>query len=178
VPVDPKRVCVTPTASFDKGISVTSTWRRHLPAAHAASISVSWGAGRPWCCLIALLSRDRLDINVLQDRNPQYVVLSDGSIRNGYTVKLLNMVPEPRSFELSIEGLPGAVMSVVGIDQQETRSITIEAEPDKLKTVRVYVRQPRDQLSQGQGFSFVVADRAGAERDVYAAKFNVPETLR
>ncbi len=128
--------------------------------------------------LIALLSRDRLDINVLQDRNPQYVVLSDGSIRNGYTVKLLNMVPEPRSFELSIEGLPGAVMSVVGIDQQETRSIAIEAEPDKLKTIRVYVRQPRDQLSQGQGFSFVVADRAGAERDVYAAKFNVPETLR
>ncbi|CAN7589732.1 cytochrome c oxidase accessory protein CcoG [Aminobacter sp. LjRoot7] len=128
--------------------------------------------------LIALLSRDRLDINVLQDRNPQYVVLSDGSIRNGYTVKLLNMVPEPRSFELSIEGLPGAVMSVVGIDQLETRSITIDAEPDKLKTVRVYVRQPREQLSQGQGFSFVVADKAGAERDTYAAKFNVPEATR
>ena len=27
--------------------------------------------------------------------------LSDGSIRNGYTVKLLNMIPEPRTVTLS-----------------------------------------------------------------------------
>ena len=57
--------------------------------------------------LYALLSRDRLEINVLHDRNPQFVTLSDGSIRNGYTVKLLNMIPEPRTFVLSIEGLAG-----------------------------------------------------------------------
>jgi polyferredoxin len=33
----------------------------------------------------ALLSRDRLDLNVIHDRNPQFVLESDGSIRNGYT---------------------------------------------------------------------------------------------
>lgn len=128
--------------------------------------------------LFALLSRDRLEVNVLHDRNPQFVVLSDGSIRNGYTVKLLNMVPEPRSFELSIEGLPGAAMSVVGMDQPESRSITIEAEPDKLKTIRVYVRQPRENLAEGRSFKFIVADKVGAETDSYVAKFNVPEAGR
>ena len=40
------------------------------------------------------------------------VTLSDGSIRNGYTVKLLNMIPEPRPITLSIEGLPGATMEI------------------------------------------------------------------
>ncbi|MBB6465932.1 cytochrome c oxidase accessory protein CcoG [Aminobacter carboxidus] len=172
--IDPARVRDA-QGKLDKGISHFHIRRLLRPRTfvYAGAWSLV-GLG----LLAALLSRDRLDINVLQDRNPQYVVLSDGSIRNGYTVKLLNMVPEPRSFELSIEGLPGAVMSVVGIDQRETRSITIDAEPDKLKTVRVYVRQPREQLGQGQGFSFVVVDRAGAERDVYAAKFNVPEIAR
>jgi len=32
--------------------------------------------------LYGLMTRDRLQVNVLHDRNPQYVVLSDGSIRN------------------------------------------------------------------------------------------------
>ncbi|RUW64380.1 FixG Ig-like domain-containing protein, partial [Mesorhizobium sp. M1E.F.Ca.ET.063.01.1.1] len=49
----------------------------------------------------SLLTRERLEINVLHDRNPQFVTLSDGSIRNGYTVKLLNMIPEPRTIVLT-----------------------------------------------------------------------------
>ena len=40
--------------------------------------------------LMALLLRPDLDVNVLRDRNPLYVKLSDGGVRNGYTVKLLN----------------------------------------------------------------------------------------
>ena len=47
--------------------------------------------------------RDRLDLNVIHDRNPQFVVESDGSIRNGYAVKLLNMIPEPRVITRVIE---------------------------------------------------------------------------
>ncbi|ODT06741.1 MAG: cytochrome c oxidase accessory protein CcoG [Mesorhizobium sp. SCN 65-20] len=125
--------------------------------------------------LVALFSRDRLDLNVLQDRNPQFVRLSDGSIRNGYTVKLLNMVPEPRTVTLSLEGLPDAVMTVVGMDGTESRTVEIQADPDKLKTVRVYVRQPREQAVEGQSFKFVVQDKSSSETDSYVANFNVPE---
>ncbi|TIU44162.1 MAG: cytochrome c oxidase accessory protein CcoG, partial [Mesorhizobium sp.] len=53
----------------------------------------------------SLLTRERLELNVLHDRNPQFVTLSDGSIRNGYTVKLLNMIPEPRTVEITLHGL-------------------------------------------------------------------------
>ncbi|TIU57247.1 MAG: cytochrome c oxidase accessory protein CcoG, partial [Mesorhizobium sp.] len=58
--------------------------------------------------LYSLLTRDRLELNVLHDRNPQFVTLSDGSIRNGYTVKLLNMIPEPRTIVVTMQGLKGA----------------------------------------------------------------------
>ncbi|WP_308219996.1 cytochrome c oxidase accessory protein CcoG [Nitratireductor sp. ZSWI3] len=129
--------------------------------------------------LYALLTRDRLEVNVLHDRNPQYVLLSDGSVRNGYTVKLLNMIPEPRVIFLSLEGLPGATMQAVGIDQPEGRSLAIPVEPDRLREVRIYVRQPAELSHRGnERFNFVVEDKASFERDVYHAKFDTPEGSR
>ena len=41
---------------------------------------------------------------MLHDRNPIYVRLSDGGMRNGYTIKLLNKLYEPHSFHLAYRG--------------------------------------------------------------------------
>ncbi|MEN5084765.1 cytochrome c oxidase accessory protein CcoG [Bosea sp. TWI1241] len=129
--------------------------------------------------LAALLTRDRLQLNVLADRNPQFVVLADGAIRNGYTVKLLNMIPETRSIRVSLEGLPGGEMTVVGTNHAVGRSFILELEPDRLKTLRVYVRQPRAEVGgRTQHFSFVVEDRSSSESDRYEATFDAPETQR
>jgi len=126
-----------------------------------------------------LLARDRLQVNVLHDRNPQFVVLSDGSIRNGYTVKLLNMIPEPRTLSVSLQDLPGASMSVVGIDQPPAQSMSIEVEPDRLRTIKVFVTQgAADIASSAQSFTFVIEDRSSFESDSYTATFNAPEPSR
>ena len=126
--------------------------------------------------LYGLLTRDRLEVNVLHDRNPQYVVLSDGSIRNGYTVKLLNKIPEPRTILVTMQGLPGAEMHVVGLDQPEDRSFAVSVEPDRLKTLKVFVRQPAEQIEDKvQPFRFVVEDRSSFETDHYDASFEAPE---
>jgi cytochrome c oxidase accessory protein FixG len=122
-----------------------------------------------------LLTRDRLQVNVLHDRNPQFVRLSDGSIRNGYTVKLLNMIPEPRTIIVTLQGLKGAQMTAVGIDQPGDRSFAVEVEPDRLKTLKVYVRQPLENVAgQSQPFNIVVEDKSSFESDVYAATFEAP----
>jgi cytochrome c oxidase accessory protein FixG len=127
----------------------------------------------------ALLTRDRLELNVLHDRNPQFVKLSDGSIRNGYTVKLLNMIPEPRTFVLSVEDLPGATISVVGVDEQLDRSVAVAVEPDQAKTLKVFVRQPLDLIvGPTTSFSFFVQDQSSPDRDHYVATFNAPEPAR
>jgi cytochrome c oxidase accessory protein FixG len=129
--------------------------------------------------LYSLLTRDRLEVNVLHDRNPQFVTLSDGSIRNGYTVKLLNMVPEPRTIVVTMQGLPGAEMSVVGDAVQPGRSFAIPVDPDRLKMLKVFVRQPADQIHDtAQTFTFRVEDKASFESDEYTATFNAPETAR
>ncbi|RUT82296.1 cytochrome c oxidase accessory protein CcoG, partial [Mesorhizobium sp. USDA-HM6] len=123
--------------------------------------------------LYSLLTRDRLELNVLHDRNPQFVTLSDGSIRNGYSVKLLNMIPEPRTIVLTLQGLPGAEMSTVGVDLTPARSFATLVEPDRLKTLKVFVRQPPGQiLGITQSFKFRIDDRAGHESAEYTATFN------
>ena len=54
--------------------------------------------------LYALLTRTLLDLNVLHDRNPVAVKLSDGSIRNGYTLRFLNKRGFDRVIAVDIDG--------------------------------------------------------------------------
>ena len=99
-------------------ISARSSGRAH------SSISAP-GRWSGWRCSMRCSRRDRLEVNVLHDRNPQFVDASDGSIRNGYTVKLLNMIPEPRTIIVTLQGCAAPNMSVVGIDQPEDRVLRV-----------------------------------------------------
>jgi cytochrome c oxidase accessory protein FixG len=58
--------------------------------------------------LYALMTRPQVELHVLQSRNPLYVKLSDGSIRNSYNVKILNKTHEVRNFSLSVGGVDTA----------------------------------------------------------------------
>ncbi|WP_027168928.1 cytochrome c oxidase accessory protein CcoG [Mesorhizobium sp. WSM3224] len=129
--------------------------------------------------LFSLLTRERLALTVLHDRNPQFVTLSDGSIQNGYTVKLVNMIAAPRTIMLSLEGLAGAEMSVVGVDLPAGRSFAIPVAPDRLTMLKVFVRQPANQVSKpAQSFAFRIGDEASSESAEYTASFNAPEITR
>ena len=111
--------------------------------------------------LWALTFRATMDITVLHDRNPLFVTLSDGSIKNGYTVKLLNKTREPRSFTLDMNGLTGANLAVVGQDGTGER-VTLTAEPDGVATYKVYVTAPETALDgQRADMTFTLTDQAG-----------------
>jgi cytochrome c oxidase accessory protein FixG len=130
--------------------------------------------------LFALFSRDRLELNVLHDRNPQFTRESDGSIRNGYTVKILNMIPEERTFLLSIEGLPGANMKAVGLeDQLIGETLAVPVAPDKLRQLKLFVTLPANlATSKSLEFRFRVVDKPSGEVDVYNATFFAPEPAK
>ena len=67
----------------------------------------------------ALVFRPRLDISVLRDRAPLFVVLSNGDIRNGYTFKISNMTRERKDYGLTFSGVANADISVVGLEGDE-----------------------------------------------------------
>jgi cytochrome c oxidase accessory protein FixG len=129
--------------------------------------------------LTALLSRDRLEVNVQHDRNPVAIKLSDGSVRNGYTVKILNMVPEPRTIELEIDGLPGAEITIAEMEDVKGRSARVPVEPDKLRALHVLITMPQNLLKEGgTPFRIIASDKQSFEADSYNATFEVPENMK
>ena len=110
--------------------------------------------------LVALLNRDRLDVNIVPDRNPLFVTLSDGAVRNGFTVKILNMKQEPRTFRITLKDLPGATMEMVGEKVKASEQIDVAVDPDKLRAVKLYVATGDETVRKTQktDFSFEVTE--------------------
>lgn len=126
--------------------------------------------------LAALLLRSDLDVNVLRDRNPVYVKLSDGGVRNGYTVKLLNKLYEPHSFSVALEGLAGAKLSVIGHEDEKNPVVVVP--PDDLQSVRLYVTLDKESLaahpSEVSNFHFVITDQGTGASTAHTATFRGP----
>ncbi|MCB2151394.1 MAG: cytochrome c oxidase accessory protein CcoG, partial [Rhodobacteraceae bacterium] len=87
--------------------------------------------------VVALFLRSPIDFNVTPERNPIFVTLSDGSIRNAYEVRLRNKQPEDRPFLLSITSDAPLSLSLEG---RESYVVTVPA--DETLTQRVYVTAP------------------------------------
>jgi polyferredoxin len=85
----------------------------------------------------ALGTRHSEGVSVLHDRNPLFVRLSDGSLRNGYTVRILNKSLDQKTFVLSVAGLPDADIDVIGRSSLSGSHPPIEVGPDQTREVRV-----------------------------------------
>lgn len=159
------------------GKHVSWTWRQLLRPRTIIYFSVWAAVGL--AMLFTLIHRSQLDVNVVPDRNPLFVTLSDGAIRNGYTVKILNKRQQERSFRLSIDGLPGASMEMVGESGSRGQSFDITVPPDRLRAVKIYVTTAdRKALEhQRRNFHFKIEELGAAgepERASYDAIFHAP----
>lgn len=133
-----------------------------------------------WCAiglfmLTTLDGRSRLDVSVLQTRNPLWVRLSDGSIRNGYQIKIRNLEARPRTVELSIDGV-GVLWREEGDRTSATRSVRLTLEADKVAKARFFIAAPAaGPQRQDVRFTVRALDPAG-ETAVAASHFERPET--
>ena len=88
--------------------------------------------------------RASMELDVIRDRNPDFVTLADGAVRNGYTIKLLNMAGQPRDFTISFQGLAARDIKIIGADSDR-----IQVPADKVRTLRVLVTVARENLKPG-----------------------------
>lgn len=100
---------------------------------------------------VSLSMRVDTKITVIHDRNPVAVRLSDGQMRNGYTVRLYNKSDKERSFRLDVSGLDAAEVEVVG----ESGSMSVAS--DTTRELRVLVTAP---AAARQGIVFTATDIA------------------
>jgi cytochrome c oxidase accessory protein FixG len=98
--------------------------------------------------LFQLATRATATISVLHERNPMFVTLRDGSIRNAYTVRIANKRPETRPFALMIEGPLGTQIEAVGVAATADWRPVVEVGPDQTREVRVLVTMPRGVVAE------------------------------
>ncbi len=117
--------------------------------------------------LVAVMSvglgmRSDAKITVIHDRNPVAVTLSDGRIRNGYTIRLYNKADAERSFRLEMTGLQAGEIEIVGGGD------TVEVPSDTTRELRVLVSSA---VADHQPVEFTATDVETGEhvtaRDVF-----------
>ncbi len=92
--------------------------------------------------LFSLLTRSEVEFHVLHDRNPLFVRLSDGDVRNGYDLHILNKTLQPQTYRLSVDGLAGAQVSLGGVSGGTDVSHLSVAAND-VGTFRIFITAPK-----------------------------------
>jgi cytochrome c oxidase accessory protein FixG len=119
-------------------------------------------AGIGVALLFLLGTRTRLDLSVAKDRNPEMVLLSDGSVRNGYTLKLRNMEARPRNVEVGLDGLPGGAIYSDDMDAKNAaRALRIEIPADTTRRLRIYAVEGRGARDATFAFTLKGLDEGG-----------------
>jgi cytochrome c oxidase accessory protein FixG len=120
---------------------------------------VAAGAVMGW----RLSTRATIGVNVIHDRNPQYVVNSDGTVRNGYTVRLLNKAPGLRDLRLTVTGLPdGTRLDTSSGEVHSGNGLTVPVDSDQSREIRVLVTLPATaQVATSTDVQFVIVDPKG-----------------
>ncbi|MFW0777892.1 MAG: cytochrome c oxidase accessory protein CcoG [Rickettsiales bacterium] len=112
--------------------------------------------------LYGLLTRSPLDLHVLHDRNPLFVKLSDGTIRNGYDIKILNKTHEDRHYVLKIEGLDNATIKIQGAGNIESDNLHVFA--DSVGHFKLFITSTK-QPNIRQDVTFTLTDKQTQETD-------------
>ncbi|MEK7246592.1 MAG: cytochrome c oxidase accessory protein CcoG [Pseudomonadota bacterium] len=153
-----------------KGEPPRVRWLRPRTTAYAAILLVVGAA-----MAAGLVARARAEVHVIADRAPLFVRLSDGDVRNGYTVKILNMERADKEFRLEVAGVSGATMTIPGFVTEERTAAALPVKADSVGTFRVFVRVRPDRLKgRATEIVFAAADETGGRIYRRANVFNGP----
>lgn len=86
--------------------------------------------------------RNLVQLSIIPDRQPLYVQLSDGSIRNTYTVRVVNKHLEPMAFDLELAGMQGLSMRLGGPGGVDGAAARIELARGDVGAWTVFVTAP------------------------------------
>lgn len=124
------------------------------------------GIGLLW----ALFVRPDIDATVAPIRNPQFVTLSDGSIRNAYDIRLRNKHGEERQFRIFATGDLAIRTSLEGTVYE-----TVTISPDATERQRVYLIAPSGSepaRTESTAVRFWIEDLGSGERVHVDSVFN------
>ncbi len=154
-------------ASLDEveGIPVKKLWQHPRTFVYIGIIVLSLSG-----IVYGLTHMGSLNLRVIPERQPLFVKLSDGSIRNQYQLKVLNKTDHNIQIGIKVEGgVPGQIL--MGVNKEWV------AKPATGSSFRVFVKAPRKNIQEEiTPIRFTVFDTANDKVFAsYETKFNGPE---
>jgi cytochrome c oxidase accessory protein FixG len=120
--------------------------------------------------LFALFIRLDVDMTVAPVRDPIFVTMSDGTIRNAYDIRLRNMYGDDRPFRLTVAGDLALSIALEGSPYE-----TVEVPADSTLRQRVYVMAPPGSdpaMAERTPLRFWVEDLNSGDRAYQDSHFN------
>ena len=118
----------------------------------------------------ALVMRTDLQFSIEPVRNPINVVLSDGSVRNAYELRLRNMTGSDRDLAISV-----AAPNPVDLELQNIEGLTVTVPANETLRQRVYLTSAPDSPASdipAMELDLIVEDAGGGTREVEETVFN------
>lgn len=118
--------------------------------------------------IYGLLTRKPYELQAQHNRNPLVVTLSDGQIRNGYEIRVLNKTHANAIFTLSVSDFPGAEVEVRGAGDISKDNLPVPA--NGIFTYHVFVTAP-PQEENSRDLDFVLRDQNSGQEETYQSMF-------
>ena len=155
-------------AAIAKGIHLPAHLLRPRTIIYLSAMSVAITV-----MVIAMSNRATINLSVLQDRAPLFVRIADGSIRNGYTIKVTNKTHDQATFDLGMNGIGDASMAMSETHEDREQVLHLPVGPDQVGAFRVLVMAADHGASTK--FDFTLRNTTTGEKTVYHAVFLGPE---
>jgi cytochrome c oxidase accessory protein FixG len=98
--------------------------------------------------MFTLATRRDSAISVLHERNPLFTRLSDGSIRNAYTIRIANKQTEARRFEVRVEDFAPTQLEAIGGETGPNGWPVLTVGPDQTLESRIFVTRARPEAGK------------------------------
>jgi len=99
--------------------------------------------------LYGLIAKPKLEVSAIPDRNPAFVKLSDGSIRNGYILKISNKTHEDKVFLFKLLNPQEAEIKVQSYEGVSADHLPVKAE--EVRSFKIYVSLSPEFLEKTAG---------------------------
>jgi cytochrome c oxidase accessory protein FixG len=116
-----------------------------------------------------LATRSNFELNVIRDRSPPYVRLADGSVRNDFVFKVINMSAQGRRVSIEVSGLQGARLHATG--SAGSGPVVTEARADGVTTLRLHVTVPPGVEAGTHALRFTARDLSRGDETGSASAF-------
>ncbi len=121
-----------------------------------------------------IFGRSMIDMSVIHARNPLFVQVKNGNIRNIYTIRFVNKTYKHGQFILSLKNAPSAQLKSPKQATLSNNTLNLLVPPSTTKTFRIFVEAPKSAYKKGKN-SVTFHVKNGKYTDTYNSLFITPK---